>query len=110
MRSSAYPEMPCNGRPGVHQKHLGYFFECGPSIKTYRLEAGAEIPGGMPQGHRALFLVSGEVGFDGESFPAFSYFVFPEGVPHGALRARSEAQLLAVGWTLPGKQVPFDLF
>ena len=110
MRSNSYPEVPLNGQAGVHQKHLGYFFECGPNIKTYRLDAGAEIPAGTPHGHRALLLVSGEIEFDGESFPAFSYFVFPEKLPHAALRGRSEAKLLAIGWTLPGQQIPFELF
>ena len=35
---------------------------------------------------------------------------WPVHLAHASLRARSEAKLLAIGWTLPGKQVPFELF
>lgn len=110
MRSNAYPAMAIPGKPGLTQKHLGYFFECGPNVKVINIKTGSEITAGKPDGHRALLLVSGELEFDGEIYPAFSYFVFPDALPYGALKARRDTKLLAIGWTLPEKIVPFELF
>ena len=75
MKSDAYSELPTR-LAGVAQKHLGYFFECGPNVKLYTLKAGAALPASTPDGHRAMLLVSGEIELDGESFPAFSYSCF----------------------------------
>ncbi len=109
MRTGSYPWI-ATGRSGVSQRHLGYFFECGPNLKMLSLQAGSSLPAGEPHGHRALFLLSGHVSFDGNSFDAFSYFVFPDATPYAELRATADSQLLALGWTVPGRTVPFELF
>jgi len=110
MRTQSYPWLPVAHLEGVSQRHLGYFFECGPNVKMLSLQAGASLPAGSPRGHRALFLLSGSVRFDGEHFDAFSYFVLPEATPYSAMQAQSDAQLLVIGWCAPGQTVPFELF
>jgi hypothetical protein len=109
MRSEAYPWVADDRHPGLRFKHLGFMFESGPNIKRLSLGAGAALPAGKPQGHRAVFLISGELEFRGESFPSFSYFILPDGEQHAALNARKDTEILLVGWTGPGKVVPFDL-
>ena len=110
MRSNSYPEMPLERPRRRASEAPGILLRVRSQHQDLSPRTGAAIPAGTPHGHRALLLVSGEIEFDGESFPAFSYFVFPENLPHAALRARSEAKLLAIGWTLPGQQIPFELF
>ena len=109
MRTGSYPWLATD-KAGVSQRHLGYFFECGPNLKMFSLKAGAALPAGRPQCHRALFLLSGSVSFDGEDFEALSYFVFPDQTPHAQLKAMQDSELLALGWTFPGRTVPFELF
>jgi hypothetical protein len=110
MRSPAFPFLPHGRLAGVAQKHLGYFFESGPNIKFMSIAAGAAIPAGSPQGHRALFLVSGEVTFDAQNFDPLSYFMFPGGEPHGAIEARADAELLVISWAPQGQALPFEQF
>ena len=109
MRTPSYPWVPTD-KAGVSQRHLGYFFECGPNLKMFSLKAGASLPAGRPQGHRALFLLSGHVRFDGDDFDALSYFVFPDDTAHAELKATQDSELLALGWTTPRRSVPFELF
>ena len=110
MRSGSFPWVPVAGHKGLAQRHMGYFFECGPNVKMISLQAGAELPAGSPDGHRALFLLSGDVHFDGQHFGTYSYFVMPDATPYGPLRAESDTQMLAIGWTSPGRTLPFELF
>lgn len=110
MRSGAYPSLPHKSLAGVSQKHLGCFFECGPNIKLLSMKEGATIPAGRPEGHRALFLISGEVEFGGEVFDSLSYFVFPNDTDYAAIKAIKDVEFLAAGWTEPGKLVPSELF
>jgi hypothetical protein len=110
MRSSAYPWVSDEKRKGIALKHLGFLFESGPNIKLVQLKAGAALPAGRPVGHRAVFLISGELEFRGDTFPSFSYFILPDGGEHAALTARQDTELLLVGWSRPGRVVPFELF
>ena len=91
-------------------RRMGYFFECGPNIQMLQMEAGRKLPAGTPSGHRAMFLLSGKVRFSGREFEPFSYFMLPEGAPYDAMEALETSELLAIGWTLPGKTVPLALF
>jgi hypothetical protein len=109
MRTGSYPWVP-TGREGIAQRHLGYFFECGPNVKMLSLKAGASLAAGRPNGHRALFLLSGEVSFDNQAFEPFSYFVFPDATPYAEMKAKQDSELLALGWTSPGRTAPFELF
>ena len=109
MRTGSYPWVK-TGRDGISQRHLGYFFECGPNLKMLSLKAGSKLEPGEPDGHRALFLLSGSVSFDGQAFDAFSYFVFPDATPFAEMKATRDSELLALGWTSPGRIVPFELF
>jgi hypothetical protein len=110
MRSNAFPWMEVKGLKGVSQRQLGYYFECGPNIKMLSIKAGASLPVTTPDGHRAMFLLSGKVNFDGEEFNPLSYFVVPDGVPCAAVRAEEDSEFLAIGWTTPGKTVPLDFY
>src|SRR5206468_5254188 len=94
MRTRSYPWIP-SAHEGVAQRHLGYFFECGPNLKMLSLKAGASLPASQPHGHRALFLLSGNIAFDGQQFDAFSYFVFPDATPYAEMKATQVAELLA---------------
>ena len=109
MRTASYPWVN-TGKDGISQRHLGYFFECGPNLKMLSLKAGSSLAPGEPDGHRALFLLSGGVSFDGQAFDAFSYFVFPDATPYAEMKATQDSELLALGWTAPGRTVPFELF
>ena len=109
MRTGSYPWVPTRSE-GISQRHLGFFFECGPNLKMLSLKAGASLPSGEPDGHRALFLLSGNVSFVGQAFDAFSYFGFPDATPYAEVKATQDSELLALGWTIPGRTVPFELF
>lgn len=95
---------------GIEAKHLAYFFETGPNLKMVRIPAGGALPAATPSGHRAVFLIDGDLQFDGKAFDGLSYFVLPSGERHGAFEATSEATLLIVGWSPLGERVPFELF
>jgi hypothetical protein len=110
MRTPAYPDLPHGTLAGVSQKHLGFFFDSGPNFKLFTLESGAVIPAGKPTGHRALFLIAGDIKFDRADFDALSYFVFPHDTEHAAIEARSDATILALGWAPTGTVLPFELF
>jgi hypothetical protein len=109
MRTGSYPWVKTR-KEGIAQRHLGYFFECGPNIKMLSMRSGTALAPGEPNGHRALFLLSGSVSFDGQTFDAFSYFVFPDATPYAEMKATRDSELLALGWTSPGRSVPFELF
>jgi hypothetical protein len=94
----------------VTQKHLGFFFESGPNIKLMSVASGSSIPAGKPQGHRALFLVSGEARFENQTFDPLSYFMFPSGEPHAAMEARIDTEFLVIGWAPQGQALPFEQF
>jgi hypothetical protein len=110
MRSGSYPWVPMVHNSGVTQRHLGYYFECGPNIKMLSIKAGATLPSARPAGHRAMFLLSGSVSFDGETFTPPSYFVLPDGEQYAEMKAVDDAELMVIGWTSPGRTVPFELF
>jgi len=110
MRSAAYLWVNHARFAGVAQKHLGFFFESGPNIKLVSVKSGAEIPAGRPVGHRALFLVAGEVEFNGETFRPLSYFMLPGGEPFAAIKARADSEMLLVGWAPQGQVLPFEPF
>ncbi len=109
VHSTALPWVPHDSTGGVEQKHLAYFFETGPNIKMLRIAKGASLPAGIPVGHRAVFLLEGDVGFGGKDFDALSYFVLPSGETYPAFEARSETTLLMVGWSPLGGRVPYEL-
>ena len=109
MRSGAYPWIAHRSIPGVSAKHLGYFFETGPNIKLVSIAAGAEIPAGSPQGHRAVFLTEGTASFEGKDYPTTSYFMLPSGERHAPIAAKDDVKLLMVGWS-KSEPVPFELF
>lgn len=110
MRTKSYPWVPVPGHDGLAQRHLGYFFECGPNIKMLSIKAGNRLPAYTPDGHRAMFLLSGTIKFDGADFGGFSYFVCPHGQPCPAIEATEDTEMLIVGWTTPGNSVPFQLY
>jgi len=117
-RLNSYVVMHSNGIPwrehaslgGVESKDLAYFFETGPNLKMARLSGGAALPASTPVGHRAVFLLEGNLKFDGADFDKLSYFVLPSGEEHPPLEAAADATLLVVGWSPLGERVPFDLF
>lgn len=110
LKTSGIPWTRHASLDGIELKHLAYFFETGPNLEVARIAKGAALPGATPVGHRALFLIEGEVEFGGEAFDALSYFMLPSGEPHGAFRATSDATLLMVAWSPLGETVPFELF
>ncbi|MFT5219519.1 MAG: hypothetical protein ACI87H_001656 [Gammaproteobacteria bacterium] len=110
LRSSALPWRSHASLTGVESRDLAYFFEAGPNIKMAKLSDGASLPAATPMGHRAVFLLEGNLSFDGNQYEALSYFVLPSGEQHAALKATSDATLLIVGWSLVGERVPFDFF
>lgn len=109
MHTLGFPWVPHATLPGIAQKHLAFFFETGPNLKMVKIAAGASLPASIPGGHRAVFLLEGEVRFDGKDFDALSYFVLPSGEPHAAFEARTEATLLFVAWNPLGGTVPYEL-
>ncbi len=109
MHGHAYPWQPHAKLAGIQQKHLGYFFESGPNLKVVQIAAGASLSLTHPRGHRAVFLLSGEVEFDGKLFDALSYFMLPHGAPAAAFNARAETEVLLIGWDPAGQPVPFEL-
>lgn len=109
MRSGSFPWIDVAGLPGVQQRQLGYYFECGPNIKMLSLRAGASLPAYVPDGHRAMFLLSGKLRFGDQAFDPLSYFVCPDGAHFGAVHAEADSQLLAIAWTTPGRTVPLEL-
>lgn len=110
LKTPGIPWVPHETLEGVEGKHLAYFFETGPNLKMARIAAGAALPSATPVGHRAVFLIDGELTFDGAEFDALSYFVLPSGEEHPQLTAKSDATLLMVAWSPQGKRVPFELF
>ena len=110
LRTTGIPWMAHASLNGVHTKDLAYFFETGPNIKMARLEKGAALPEATPVGHRAVFLIDGDLTFDGNSFDTLSYFMLPSGEKHAPLEAASDATLLMVAWSPRGERVPFELF
>ncbi len=117
-RLNSYVVMKTEGIPwkahaslsGVSTKHLAFFFETGPNLKMAKLSPGAELPKSVPVGHRAVFLLSGDVEFSDAAYDGLSYFVLPTGEEAPAFCAKSEATLLFVGWSPTGEQVPFEMF
>ena len=109
MRSGTYPWVTHPTLAGVAQKHLGFFFETGPNLKVIRLTAGTTLAMSKPEGHRAVFLLQGEVEFDGQAFSALSYFMLPSDAPSAAFKARSEVEMLVMGWTVGANALPFEL-
>ncbi len=94
---------------GLELKHLAYFFETGPNLKMVRIAKGSALPASTPIGHRAVFLLEGEVSFNGDRFQDLSYFVLPSQEAHAPMEALSETKLLIVGWSTLGEQVPLEL-
>jgi hypothetical protein len=109
MRTALYPWLPHRDLVGVAQKHLGYFFESGPNLKLVKLSAGRALPAVPPQGHRAVFLLKGELEFDAQQFAPLSYFMLPDATPTAEFRARGEVEMLLIGWANPGATVPFEM-
>ena len=110
LRSTGMPWRAHAHLPGVETKDLAYFFECGPNIKMAKIAAGAALPGAIPDGHRAVFLLEGDLSFGDRAFDTLSYFILPSGEDHPALEAATDATLLMIGWSSQGEKVPFDLF
>jgi hypothetical protein len=93
----------------VSEKHLGFFFESGPNIKLVSMRAGAVLPAGRPEGHRAMFMLEGNLAFDGGTFEPTSYFMLPSGEPYAEFRANKDTELLVIGWSA-SEAIPFALF
>ncbi len=110
MRTNGLPWLQHDALPGLSTKHLAYFFESGPNLKLLRIAKGASLPGATPVGHRAVFLLEGEIDFQGAHFDALSYFVLPSDEAHAAMQATEDAVLLFVAWSPQGQRVPYDLF
>lgn len=110
LRTTGIPWMAHASLNGVQSKDLAYFFATGPNIKMARLKKGTALPDATPVGHRAVFLIDGDLTFDGNSFDTLSYFMLPSGEKHAPLEAASDATLLMVAWSSQGERVPFDLF
>ena len=62
-----------------------------------------------PQGHRAVFLLQGELEFDDQAFSSLSYFMLSSEAPSAAFKARSELEMLVMGWTVGANALPFEL-
>jgi len=110
IRSTTIPWLQHAEIPGLQRRDLAYFFESGPNIKMARLKKGAALPGATPVGHRAVFLLEGELSFGGDTFDPLSYFMLPSGEEHAPLQAMADATILMVGWSSQGERVPLDLF
>ena len=109
MRSTSFPWIAHASLDGVEVKHLAYFFETGPNLKMAKLSEGIALPAGRPVGHRAVFLLDGNLRFDGKDYDRLSYFMMPSGQDHGALTATSDAELLIVAWSPQGDTLPYHL-
>jgi mannose-6-phosphate isomerase-like protein (cupin superfamily) len=109
MKTETMPWTKHGSYEGVELKHLAYFFEYGPNLKMVRLKEGIEIPALTPVGHRAVFLLEGEVSFNDELFQGLSYFILPSQEQHAPIRATKDAVMLIVGWSTLGEQVPLEL-
>ena len=117
-RLNSYVVLRSNGMPwekhaaleGVEVKDMAYFFSVGPNIKLAKLQDGTSLPQATPEGHRAVFLLDGNLRFDGKEFDPLSYFILPSREEHGDLTADRGATLLVIGWSTMGEKVPFDLF
>lgn len=110
MRTGSFPWIESSHLSGVSQRHMGYFFECGPNVKMMTIKAGSKLPAGSPDGHRAMFLLNGKLTFNGEEFSPLSYFVLPDAKPYEDVVAQEDSELLVMGWTVAGRSVPFELF
>jgi hypothetical protein len=110
LRSSALPWQTHPSLINVESRDLAYFFESGPNIKMAKLSKGAALPVATPVGHRAVFLLEGNLEFDGKDYDALSYFLLPSGEQHAPLEAAADATLLIIGWSPLDERVPFDLF
>lgn len=110
LKSGGMPWMNHPGLDGVQTKHLAYFFETGPNIEMARVTKGSALPSSTPVGHRAVFLLSGLVRFDGKEYDGLSYFMLPSGERHDELRALEDSELLFVGWSPLGETVPYEMF
>lgn len=110
LRSKGMPWQPHGNLSGVQVKDMAYFFETGPNIKMAYIEKGAQLPTSTPTGHRAVFLLDGDLTFDGKDFDSLSYFILPSGDAYPELEATNDTTLLVVGWSPMGEKVPFDLF
>ena len=110
IRSTGIPWLRHADIPDVEAKHLAYFFESGPNIKMARLKEGAALPAAAPVGHRAVFLLEGDLSFGGDSFDPLSYFILPSGEEYAPLEAMTDATILMIGWNSQGERVPLDLF
>jgi hypothetical protein len=110
LRSSALPWRAHASLANVECRDLAYFFENGPNIKMAKLSKGVALPAASPIGHRAVFLLEGNLVFAGNDYDALSYFLLPSGEQHAPLEAASDASLLIIGWSSLGERMPFDLF
>ena len=110
LRTTGFPWNKHPSLDGVEFKDLAYFFETGPNLKMAKIEKGQALPASTPTGHRAVFLIEGDLSFNGDDFDSLSYFVLPSGEEHGPLEAKSDATLLMVAWSPLGERLPFDLF
>lgn len=110
MRGAAYPWVEHPSLAGLSQKHLGFFFECGPNIKLLSLKAGSRLPKSVAIGHRGVFLLKGEIAFGSETFSGVSFLMLPDGTDYSDIEAKQDAEMLVVAWTLPGRTLPFEIF
>lgn len=110
LKTEGIPWMQDTGIQGVSEKHLAYFFETGPNLKMLRIEKNSALPAARPNGHRAVFLIEGNLEFGGNSFDSLSYFMLPSGEQHAPFVAETDATLLIVSWSSNGDQLPFTIF
>ena len=69
-------------RPGLSEKHLAYFNECGPNVSLLHLEPGASTEKGALGCYQVRWVIEGEV-----------FVVSPQYLPHGVVKAELYDQL-----------------
>ena len=111
MRGSTFPAIDIEGAPGARIKHLGYYNEVGPNIKIVQLDAGAVLPAAVSRSQQVWDVISGEISYEGGSYPQESLLYAAPGADRRELRAEQPTELLVLHLRHPnGPPMPFSEF
>lgn len=111
MRSPAFPAAPLASAEGVSIKHLGHFNETGPNVKLLQFEPGSTLPGASARSQQVWAVLSGEVGYDGKTYPRRSLLHVDPGAVRGPLSAAVATEVLVVHLGTPASgPIPFSEF
>ena len=109
LKTNKLPWINHKSLKGVMIKDLAYFFQNGPNLKLVKIESGNILPDNKPIGNIAVFLLEGELVFNGKIFENLSYFILPSEVNYESFIANKSCKLLMIGWSLNDENIPFEL-